>query len=275
MSGAVKAGTTDTDVSKWRVLPTTGIHNFRDYGGYLARAGRIRSGVLWRSGQHCDATAQDLAVVAGLGLGAVIDLRGDSERKANPCPRHADFDADILFHPGETASLHGRAVHEEMAGQVRTAEDAHKAMITAYAVLPFRPVLVGTFRLYVNALAHRDTPSLLHCLAGKDRTGIAVAIAHRLLGVHHDDMIEDYLLTNTAGNAEARIAAGARHVRAGFGPAMDDAAVKVLMGVNAEFLDRAFAAMTKRYGSVENYAREALGVTPQIVEAMEQRLIER
>lgn len=274
MSGAAKIGITDTDVSKCRVVPTTGIHNFRDYGGYSARAGRIRTGMLWRSGQHCDATAEDLAIVARLGLGAVIDLRGDSERAANPCLRHADFDADILFHPGETASVQGRAVHEEMASQVRSADDAHKAMVRAYGALPFRPVLVGTFRLYINALAQRDQPTLLHCLAGKDRTGIAAAIAHRLLGVHHDDIIEDYLLTNTAGNAEARIAAGARHVRAGFGPAMDDAAVNVLMGVNAEFLDRAFAAMTERHGSVESYAREVLGVTSQVVEAMEQRLIE-
>lgn len=270
----MERGTTDADMSKWRVLPTTGIHNFRDYGGYGARVGRLRRGMLWRSGQHCDATPEDLSIVAELGLSAVIDLRGDSERAANPCLRHTDFDAAILFHPGETAGLHGKAVHEEMAGQVRTADDAHKAMVKAYGVLPFRPVLVGTFRLYMSALAHRDTPTLLHCLAGKDRTGIAVAIAHRLLGVHHDDVIEDYLLTNTAGNAEARIAAGARHVRAGFGPAMDDAAVNVLMGVDAEFLDRAFTVMTQRYGSIENYACEVLGVTPQIVEAMERCLIE-
>lgn len=257
-----------------RVLPLEGIHNFRDYGGYAARGGRLRKGVLWRSGQHSEATPDDLAKVQRIGLGTVIDLRGDSEREANPCLRHEDFAGDVLFHPGETASVRGRAAHEEMAREVRSAADAHQAMLRLYETLPFRPVLVGTFRLYMQALAERDAPSLLHCLAGKDRTGVAAALVHHLLGVHPDDMMADYLLTNTAGNAEARIEAGARHVREGFGRSMDDAAVRVLMGVDAAFLDRAFAAMVEGHGSVEDYARDVLGVTPQVLEAMERRLVE-
>ena len=256
-----------------RVLPLQGIYNFRDYGGYAARGGRLRSGMLWRSGQHCDATPEDLAVVSGLGLGTVIDLRGDSERAANPCLRHENFAADVLFYPGETATAHGRAVHEEAARGVRTADDARAAMLALYERLAFREVLVGTFRLYLQALATRDAPSLLHCLAGKDRTGVAAAIAHHLLGVHHDDIIEDYLLTNTAGDAEARIAAGAVHVRAGFGRGMDDAAVRVLMGVEAEFLEHAFTAMVDRHGSIESYARDVLGLTPEMLAGLEQRMV--
>lgn len=257
-----------------RVLPMEGIHNFRDYGGYAARGGRVRRGVLWRSGQHGEATADDLARVHDLGIATVIDLRGDSERAAYPCLRHDEFAGDVLFHPGETASVRGRAVHEEMAGGVRSAADAHKAMLRLYESLPFRPALVGTYRLYMQALAERDAPSLLHCLAGKDRTGVAAAITHALLGVHHDDLMADYLLTNTAGNAEARIEAGARHVRAGFGLRMDDAAVRVLMGVDAAFLDTALAVMRARHGSVEGYAADVLGVTPAMVAAMAEALTE-
>lgn len=257
-----------------RVLPTTGIHNFRDYGGYATRGGRLRRGMLWRSGQHCDATPEDLAIVHGLGIATVIDLRGDSERSANPCLRHEGFAGEVLFHPGETASGTGLAVHEEAALSVRTADEAHQAMTLLYATLPFRPVLVGSFRLYFQALANRAAPSLLHCLAGKDRTGLAAALVHRLLGVHHDDMMEDYLLTNTAGNAEARIAAGERHIREGFGRTMDDAAVRVLMGVDAAFLDGAFAAMAERHGSIEAYASEVLGVTREVLESTEKNLVE-
>lgn len=250
-----------------------GIHNFRDYGGYAARGGRLRSGMLWRSGQHGEATSEDLTVVGGLGLGTIIDLRGDSERAATPCLRHESFAGEVLFHAGETANERGFAVHEEAARGVRTAEDARQAMLSLYDQLAFRRVLVGTFRLYLQALATRDTPSLLHCLAGKDRTGVAAAIVHSLLGVHHDDIVEDYLLTNTAGDAEARIEAGARHVRAGFGRSMDDAAVRVLMGVEAEFLDRALATMVDRHGSVAQYARDVLGLTPEMQTGLHQRLV--
>ncbi|MCY1671429.1 tyrosine-protein phosphatase [Novosphingobium sp. SL115] len=257
-----------------RVIDMAGIHNFRDYGGYAARGGTLRRGVLWRSGQHTDATPADLAMVHDLGIATVIDLRGDSERAANPCLRHAEFSGDVLFHPGETASVHGRAAHEEMARDVRSADDARNAMLRLYETLPFRPVLVGTFRLYMQALTERDTPSLLHCLAGKDRTGVAAALVHHLMGVHHDDIVEDYLLTNTAGDAEARIAAGARHVRAGFGISMDDAAVRVLMGVDAAFLDRAFATIREKHGSVDAYARDVLGLTSEGLAQMERQLIE-
>lgn len=257
-----------------RVLAMAGIHNFRDYGNYAARGGRLRKGVLWRSGQHSEATAEDLEKVHALQIATVIDLRGDSERAANRCLRHPEFEGSVLFHPGETASAAGRAVHEEMARDVRTADDARQAMLALYETLPFRPVLVGTYRLYMHALAERDTPSLLHCLAGKDRTGLAAALVHDILGVHHDDVVADYLLTNTAGNAEARVEAGARHVREGFGISMDDAAVRVLMGVESQFLERAFAAIRERHGSVEAYVQEVLGVTPQVLAAIEANLVE-
>ncbi|MCW1384393.1 tyrosine-protein phosphatase [Novosphingobium sp. KCTC 2891] len=256
-----------------RVLNLQGIHNFRDYGGYAARAGQLRKGALWRSGQHVGATQQDLDVVHGLGIGTVIDLRGDSERVAYPCLRHPEFDGEVMFEPGETASAKGVAVHEEMARQVVTEQDAVNAMVTLYGKLPFRPVLAGTYRLYFDALAGRDHPTLLHCLAGKDRTGVAAALVHTLLGVHHDDVLADYVLTNTAGNAEARIAAGATAVRSGFGARMEDNAVRVLMGVRPEFLETAFAAIRDQYGSVENYAEQLLGVDAAKISAMEEKLV--
>jgi protein-tyrosine phosphatase len=256
-----------------RVLTLSGIHNFRDYGGYGARGGRLRAGYLWRSGQHCAASAQDLEAVHQLGIATVIDLRGDSERAAFPCLRHDEFAGEVLFHPGETAGSHGRAAHEEFAAGIKTADDARTAMMRLYDTLPFRPVLARTFGLYVQALAQRDAPSLLHCLAGKDRTGLAAALVHALMGVHHDDMMADYLLTNTAGNSEARIAAGAASVRSGFGAAMDDGALRMIMSVQPEFLDRSFAAIRAAHGSVEAYTEAVLGADQDAVCRIEANLV--
>lgn len=257
-----------------RVLPLAGIHNFRDYGGYGATGGRLKRGLLWRSGHHAEATEADLETVQRLALATLIDLRGDSERAGSPCLRHPEFGAKVLYHPGETASGHGRAAHEEDAAEVRTAADAHVAMVRLYASMPFRSVLVGTYRLYFAALADDAGPSLLHCLAGKDRTGLAAALTHHLLGVHPDDAMADYLLTNRAGNVEARIEAGARHVRAGFGRSMDLAAVRTLMSVDAAFLQTALEAIRERHGTVQTYARDMLGVTPAMVERMRANLVE-
>ncbi|MBX9662386.1 tyrosine-protein phosphatase [Novosphingobium sp.] len=256
-----------------RVLPLAGIHNFRDYGGYRARGGSLRTGHLWRSGHHFEATAEDLDVVHRIGIARVIDLRGDSERAQFPCLRHEEWAGQVVYHPGETAGDHGRAVHDEAASGVRTADDARAAMVKLYDKLPFRPVLVGTFRLYLQTLAEDHGPSLLHCFAGKDRTGVGAAIVHRLMGVHADDVMADYLLTNTAGNSEARIAAAATNVRASFGPMMTDDALRTIMGVQPEFLESAFAAMEREHGTFEAYAEAVLGADAALVARLEERLV--
>ena len=254
-----------------RVLHFEGIHNFRDYGGYQARAGRLVRGRLWRSGQHATATPDDLQRVRDLGIATVIDLRGDSERAAFPCLRHEDFAGDVLFVPGETASMQGRAAHAEAADRIRTPDDARDRMIRLYQGMAFRGVLTGTWRLYGQALATREGASLLHCLAGKDRTGLGVALIHHLLGVHYDDIVEDYLLTNTAGNIEARIASQS-HSLADMG--LDEATMRVVLGVEAVYLDTAFAAIRDQCGSIEAYAREVLGIGPAQIVMIEARLVD-
>ena len=254
-----------------RVLRFEGIHNFRDYGGYQARAGRLVRGRLWRSGQHAGATPADLERVRAVGIATVIDLRGDSERAAFPCLRHPDFDGDVLFVPGETASMQGQAVHAEGADRMRTPADARDRMIALYEGMAFRGVLTGTWRLYGQALATRDGASLLHCLAGKDRTGLGAALIHHLLGVHHDDIVDDYLLTNSAGNVEARIASQS-HNLANMG--LDDATMRVVLGVEAVYLDTAFASIRERHGSIAAYAEAVMGIGPAQVAAMEARLVD-
>jgi len=253
-----------------RVLHFDSIHNFRDYGGYAARGGHLVRGRLWRSGQHGEATSADLARVRDLDIRTVIDLRGDSERAAHPCLRHPDFAGEVLFFPGETAGRTGRAVHEESARPLTTPDDARAAMTRLYKGIAFREVLVGSLRLYLDALATRDGGSLLHCMAGKDRTGLGVALVHHLLGVHHDDIMADYLMTNTAGDVAARITAQSR----GFANStFDEAAVRVILSVEPEYLDTLFAAIRERHGSVEAYARDLLSFGPAQVGAMEARLI--
>lgn len=262
---------TDTEIQP-RVRTFAGIHNFRDYGGYRGANGTLRRDTLFRSGQHGAATPDDLAAVHALDIRTVIDLRGDTERREAPCLRHEDFAGAVLFSPGETAGQE-LAPHEEAGRNIATADQARAAMTELYANMPFRPVLVASLRLYFEALATRPGASLLHCLAGKDRTGLAAALLHTLLGVHHDDMVADYLLTNTAGDPQARIAAASESIRARYGAAMTDDAIVTLMSVDPVYLDTALAAVRARHGSVEAYAEAVLGVTPERRAQLEERLV--
>lgn len=240
-----------------RVLPLEGVHNFRDYGGYAsAHGGRVKSGLLWRSAQHALASDADLAAIDRLGLTLVIDLRGGSERSANPCRRGPGFAAQVFSQEAETAGL---APHMEAASKALDAASAKAALLGYYRLMPYRENLRPMLRCYFMALARGEGPSLVHCVAGKDRTGFAVAMAHHVLGAARDDILGDYLLTNSAGNIEARIADGAEHIRARYG-AVDDATVRVLMGVDADFIAASFAAIEERHQTVDAYLEAVLGV---------------
>jgi protein tyrosine/serine phosphatase len=255
-----------------RVIQLAGVHNFRDYGGYVVSGGgRLKRRILWRSGQHFEATDGDLAVIDSLNLVEVFDLRSDKERSSQPCRRSPAFEGNVNFveHKSDNAAPHVVAART----RGHDPESARQSMITSYTGLPFRPKLVELLRRYLVILAETDGASLINCLAGKDRTGIAVAMLHCAVGVHPDDIMADYLLTNTAGDAEARIVAGMRAAVSMLGP-IDEAAMRVIMGVEPEYLDTAFAAIREQHGSVDSYLAEVLGADDALRERLRARLVE-
>lgn len=254
-----------------RVLPLEGIHNFRDYGGYpVAGGGRVRRGLLWRSGHHGDALEPDLASVDAISLAHVFDMRGNSERSRNTCRRSTAFSAQVHFFDGETASL---APHLEAADGALDVESAHRAMERIYRELPNREPVLWILRRYFAELANGDGASLVHCHAGKDRTGMAVALLHHALGVHWDDAMDDFLATNRAHNNEARIASGYASVKDKY-RAADVATVRVLMGVHARYLDAMREAVEAAHGSLDAFLEDVLGVTAERREALRLHLVE-
>ncbi|HEX8057596.1 MAG TPA: tyrosine-protein phosphatase [Novosphingobium sp.] len=254
-----------------RILTLEGVNNFRDYGDYaVAGGGRVKRGALWRSGQHVMASDGDLDLIAALGLTTVTDLRGDSERALNPCRRHASFAAEVFTCEGETAAL---ASHVDAGKGVVTEADARGAMCRLYTEMPYRPNLVSVYRRHFAALAEGGGVNLIHCFAGKDRTGVAVALTHHVLGVHPDDAMADYLLTNQAmagRDFQGRSAADASRYAQ-----MDEAASKALRGVSPEFLEAAFTAMHASHGSLDAYLADVLGVDAAKQERIRGALIER
>lgn len=240
-----------------RVLKLDGVHNFRDYGLYSGSEGaRIKGGVLWRSAQHGDASEADLAAIDALGLKAIVDLRGPSEREAKPCRRPRGFSAQVFAYPEETAGL---ALHTEAADGVVTEAEARAAMLRLYQGIAFRENLVPMLRCHFEVLQRGEGPSLVHCVAGKDRTGFAVALVQHALGVNRDAIVADYLLTNVAGNIEARIAAGAEQIRAQRGP-ITDGTIRVLMGVEEDYIVTAIDAVEARHGSLDAYLADVIGL---------------
>lgn len=255
-----------------RVVNLTGVHNFRDYGGYaLVGGGRLRRELLWRSGQHHEADDADLAAIDSLGLANVFDLRSDRERASHPCRRSSMFAGTVHFVSDGSAA---QAPHvAAVSGIRRDAESTRENMRRSYRGMPLRPKLNEAITNYLQTLGNSGGASLINCMAGKDRTGFSVAMLHSALGVHHDDIIADYLLTNTAGDPLARIAAGGRSI-AHVVSEMDDEALRVIMSVEAEWLDIAYARIREDFGSVEAYQATTFGVDEALRDRLRANLAE-
>jgi protein tyrosine/serine phosphatase len=247
------------------------LDNFRDYGDYASAAGRrIAGGRLFRSAHHARASDADLARLAELGLAAVVDLRRPGERRDQPSRRPPGFSGLVI----ESDHDDGReAPHITFLKTADLTVDAGRRFMTdTYRELPFEPAHLDLFGRYFRALAGADGPILIHCAAGKDRTGLLAALTHHVLGVHRDDMVEDYLLTNAAVDLAGRAPAIARQLEAMTGrPAAHDAVVAFL-GVEPIYLETALAEVAARHGSVDGYLDQALGVDAALRDRIGERL---
>lgn len=248
-----------------RVLALSGVHNFRDYGGYaLPGGGRLKRGVLWRSGDHSDASEDDLAAIGALGLASVFDLRTSHERTRYPSRRPAGFAAQehLADVAGTAPAPHLAAARSGGRGSI---DAAREGMRRAYTTIPFRPELLAILQSFLAGLAAGKGPSLVNCMAGKDRTGWAVALVHSIAGVHRDDILYDYLLTNTAGNPEARMASRMAAISAMTGES-DPEVIRVFLSVEPEYLDTAYATITEQCGTLENYLETVLACSAAVRE---------
>ncbi len=255
-----------------RVVPLEGVGNFRDFGGYAGRDGRrVRRGRLYRSAHHGQATDADLEAIAALNLAAIVDLRRGEERERMPCRRHGGYAGLLIENPSNEAVSDPWI--EFMKSSDASADAFRSYLVDYYRKAPFEARHVDLFSRYFQALADVDGPILIHCAAGKDRTGLLAALTHSLLGVDEDDIFEDFLLTNTAARIEERMPMVAQMIAEQSGRTPTDEAVRCAMAVEAVYLERAFEAIDAAHGGVDAYLAEALGVDDAVREAIEARLL--
>ena len=235
--------------------------NFRDFGGYATADGRrVRWGTLYRSGVMTQLSEPDRAAIASLGVRTICDLRRPDERSRHPNPRFGPGTVQLHWDDGRDSSLlqslpPSRSVDRAMA---------RRAMLNLYAGMP--AWLAARVRgLFTALLDGPGAPLILHCTAGKDRTGFSVAMLLSALGVPHEVILEDYLLTNVAVDLRARLL-GADASGFGVAPsaepllAMAAEAQEAVLAADADYLDASFASIEAGHGSVATYLCEVIGL---------------
>lgn len=248
-----------------------GLQNFRDFGGYRAGDRTIARGRFFRSAAPGMATEADLARLREMGFGVIVDLRRPEERQRTPS-RWDNFACVVVenddHHEGD----------ESWQGFMSSSDltvDAFRGYLDRYYRRgPHLPRHIDLFSRYFDTLAESEGALLVHCAAGKDRTGMIVALTHALAGVHEDDIFADFLLTNDDDRFARFGPAWAEAIEQEYGKRPDPAAMRIAQGVEAPYLEAAFASIHERYGDVETYVRDVLGVDAAKRRKIERRLFE-
>lgn len=254
-------------VAAERTLPLQNGVNFRDAGGYHTRDGQmVRWGKLYRSGSISRLADADLAYLQRLGIRLVSDFRSTEEREKQP-----DRLPDV---PG----LLERPLPMESVDRWERLRGAYtiffrKGKLDDFLLDGYRRVMIDGNAHHIGELFQRladpnQLPALIHCTAGKDRTGLAVALLLLTLGVPEETVLADYTLSNRFYDHFRRgIAADIKQV-APWGVSVDD--LQDLLLVKAKTLQGALAHLRQTYGSVDSYLRNQAGVSDETITQLRQ-----
>ena len=250
-----------------RILDLSGAVNLRDFGGYETTDGaHVKSAVLFRSGMMSNMTSEAQGAFRDLGIAVICDLRRHDERAnaPTPFPEHDPKQFHIPIDPGSGVALRERTQSGvfDLQERIRFMTDINREFACDH---------VEAYRRVFKTLMHADGNGfLIHCTAGKDRTGFGAAVILLALGVDRDAVMDDYMLTNDAIDFEGFILP---RLRDSYGNHMTLEDARGASGVRADYLHAAFEEVERAFGSFDSYLRHGLGVDENDRERLRDRYL--
>ena len=247
-----------------RRLEMYGTPNFRDFGGYLTASGKsVKWGYLFRSGQLSNLTESDVSLLDSLKLDLICDFRREEEQSSAPnrLPETSSLRVlSVPIIPGSNAEFFDQLGGSSDTG---TAPDSH--LNAPQAMYDFMVEINRDFalgqsdaysKMFAEILQISDARFLVHCAAGKDRTGFAAAVFLMALGVSREVVMQDYLMTARYFLPDLEM----QRIKQKYERELPDHAILPMLEVHEEYLSAALAAIDSRYPSFEIYLEEELSV---------------
>jgi protein-tyrosine phosphatase len=235
-----------------RVLPVDGTFNFRDLGGYPTTDGRLTR---WRMLYRSDSLHR-LSTLPDLGLRSIVDLRYPAECENEPCAVASD--SSVQYYPLPLFENPQRPAD----GSVPDLDAIYRVIVNTRQAQLVR---------VLDRLASNDAlPAVVFCTAGKDRTGVVIALLLELLGVERSAIVADYaasgpLLADSSLGERVRASITAR--------GLDASVADRLLVSPPEHMERLLTYVDETYGGVEALATQA-GLAPQRIEHLRATLLE-
>ena len=255
-----------------RIYQFDSIMNFRDFGNYPAANGqRVKAAKLFRSAHFNQASDADLEKLAALDIGLVVDLRHKPERQRQP-NRWPEHPAPVVLqypdpkHASEELAPHERFIKETLT----TPEQARDYMQGSYKARPHDEGFSSIFSQTLKSMAQTGKPMLIHCAAGKDRTGTLAAVILSALGVPFETIMDDYMMTMEAVDIETFLEPAALQMAERYGRTYDANALRPLFHVEPAYLQQSMASI----GNTDGYVAKTLGITETERQALREFYLE-
>lgn len=265
-----------------RAFRLEGQPNFRDLGGYQTTDGRkVKTGQIFRSGTLARLSDSDVEKLRNRGIRNVVNFLTDGEIKANGSDRLPEK-LVITRLPIDSGNADGEGLVDIIIKARQTA-DFSKVPADLNADL-HRRLLDAADQQYAAILRQmadpQNRPLVFHCSHGVHRTGTAAAILLSALGVPWETVRKDYLLSNEYRKEEVtkrlqqlkELAAKNQGVPI---ENVDMTNINAFYILQPSYIDASLDEAVKRYGSMEKYIRNGLGMSTDEIESLRDSLLER
>jgi protein-tyrosine phosphatase len=248
-----------------RKIHLLGSPNFRDLGGYPSRDGRhLRWGKIFRSGKLSTLGREDIAAINRLGLTLVCDFRQVIEQQLDPSQ----------LGDKQGTALHGLAIapgstEDFMSNLLDGIIDLEDSM--AFMQTMNRDFVINHLHQYARMfelMLEQEHKVLIHCAAGKDRTGFAAALILDVLGVEEEAIIEDYLLTNQYFPVDEELERLSKAFTDRSGKSIPEKIMRPLLEVHPDYIKACFHEIDQRYNSRQHFYQTALGLDKEKTETL-------
>lgn len=249
-----------------RHINIEGANNIRDLGGHFTEDGyQVRWGKLYRSGKLSDVKKKEFSRLSPLGLNTIVDFRTgiEKDKHEDKWPNIADIEMVPLSIGDSSIS------RKEILKRIKSPTfdpDALMQEVNQELVAKYSYRYKSFFDYLKDDASY---PLLYHCSAGKDRAGFATALILSVLGVDKETIMDEYLMSNyyLHENMEKRV----RQAAIFYGIDRDN--LRMLMNVDESYLEAAFSTIEKKYGSTEQFFRQALNVSDTDIEYLKEKLL--
>ncbi len=241
-----------------------GLSNFREVGG-------VQRGMLYRSEELSRLSVADGERLRGLGIRVICDLRSDRERAKKPARLGADSGIRIVPVALQDDAAQ-RVIRNQLLGCLygRAGGERYRGIVHEYyRQLAFeRGERIGAVLRVLGR--EENLPAVIHCTAGKDRTGVVAALVQLLAGVEYETVMDEYLRTNDCLRPQFAKFARVMRVLTGFRFSREQ--LVEMASAQAEYLDVLCGGLVERYGSIDAYLRDGCGVEEEILGELRGRM---